>query len=88
MSSRPDGPLIPMADLLGFPVLRVLAMAVRRPSPRWLAVVFLLAYSGGTELLQGCVTRTHPNGWVCLGIRLGLRLVRPHGRCWKTLRLG
>jgi VanZ family protein len=42
-----------LAHLLSFLVLTVLAMAARWPVPGWLVLSCLLAYAGGTELLQG-----------------------------------
>ena len=42
-----------LAHLLSFLVLTVLALAARRRVPGWLILSCLLAYAGGTELLQG-----------------------------------
>lgn len=73
-------PLAPVAHLLGFLALTVLAMAARWATSRWLTVVLLLAYAGGTELLQGCVAGRSPEGVDLLqnsaGIALGLAIWR------------
>ncbi|NQU25988.1 MAG: YdcF family protein [Candidatus Nealsonbacteria bacterium] len=71
-------PLVPVSHLLSFLTLTVLAMAARWPRSRWQAVVLLLAYAGGTELLQGCVADRTPE-WVDLfqnvaGIAIGMAL--------------
>jgi hypothetical protein len=70
----------PVAHLVSFMVLAVLALMTRWPAPRWLIVVLLIAYGGMTEIVQNFLpSRTAEWGdWLqdVVGIGIGA------AACW------
>ena len=73
-------PLLPLAHLLSFLVLAVLALTARWPAPRWAIVVLLVMYGGMTEIVQGFLPPRNPEliDWFqdVAGIGIGAAL------CW------
>jgi hypothetical protein len=51
--------MCPVAHLISFAILAALAFACRWPVPRWVVVLFIAGYAGGTELLQGSIEGRH-----------------------------
>ncbi len=47
--------IVPVAHLVSFLVLAVLALIARWPIPRWSIALFLVVYAGMTEVLQSCL---------------------------------
>jgi len=47
--------MVPVAHLVSFWGLTMLALIVRWPIPRWSIVLFLVLYAGITEVLQSCL---------------------------------
>lgn len=72
--------LLPVAHLLSFLTLAVLALVARWPAPRWGVTVFLVLYAGMTEVVQSFLPpRTAEwNDWFqdLVGIAVGAAL------CW------
>jgi hypothetical protein len=73
-------PLMPVAHLVSFLVLAVLALMTRWPAPRWAIVVLLAMYGGMTEVVQGFLPPRTPE-WMdglqdLAGIGIGAAL------CW------
>jgi VanZ family protein len=54
-------PFMPVAHLLSFTVLAVLALVTRWPAPRWAIVVLLAMYGGMTEIVQGFLPPRTPD---------------------------
>lgn len=52
---------MPVAHLLSFFVLAVLALAIRWPAPRWAVVIILVIYGGLTEIAQGFLPPRTPD---------------------------
>ena len=71
---------MPVAHLLSFSVLAVLALMARWPVPRWAIVVLMAAYGGMTEIVQGFFPPRTPEwlDWLqdLAGIAVGAAL------CW------
>jgi hypothetical protein len=52
--------MLPVAHMISFFVMAVLALMTRWPAPRWGIVLALLIYGGTTEIIQGCVPHRTP----------------------------
>ncbi len=82
--------LVPIAHLLGFGVLALLALAAQWPLPRWTVVLYLLAYSGGTELVQVFVPGRAPEwgDWLqdLAGVALAVAICWPTAVAWRYAR--
>ena len=79
--------IIPVAHLVSFWGLTVLALIVRWPIPRWSLALFLVLYAGVTEVLQSCLPprQAEWGDWFqdIGGIALGVAI------CWtSTFALG
>jgi hypothetical protein len=72
--------LLPVAHVVSFLVLAVLALTPRWPVPRWMVVAFLACYGGMTEIIQGFVPRRTPE-WADWFQDLG-GIVAGTALCW------
>jgi len=53
--------LMPIAHMLSFTVLSLLTFAACLPLPRWGILLFLAAYGGATEIIQGFIPPRTPD---------------------------
>lgn len=84
--------LSPVSHLLSFLVLGLLALATRWPVARWVVVLSLAAYGGGTEILQGLVSRRTPEwaDWLqdVAGIAMSVAVYRLGAVAWRYFEGG
>ena len=77
--------LLPVAHLLSFLVLTMLALWVRWPAPRWGIVLILVIYGGVMECIQGFVPSRTPEwaDWLqdIGGVAIGVAI------CWGIVAL-